>query len=260
MKKILILVLIMVMIIGTTANVLASSCTEVSGGYAFSILDRSYEDAEEDFLIYYHSGCSQSMKIMPFVKKYAEDNNLKLYITDYRKGKLPGAGEYVGSIVIKFPIAIAYSHKINAIHGINGIASEQQFKNFADNFFSQKNPEIKITIGADHMFCNGKKIKLDVPAQIVNNRTLVPLRAIAEAYNFNVQWDGKSNQIIAKKYATEISLYTNKTYLLIGNIKNDMYTKPLVVNGRTLISVRALAETLGADVKWNEATKTATIK
>lgn len=258
MKKITIIMLVLAMFISSVT--VFASYMQISGGGAFAILDRSYEDAEEDFLVYYHSGCSQSMKIMPVVKEYAEENDLTLYIVDYRKGKIPGAGEYTGNFMVTFPVAIAYNHGINSIHGIDGIRSEQDFIDFADNFFAQKNPEIKLTIDSDYMICNGKKIKLDVPAQIINNRTMVPLRAIAEAYNFNVQWDEKSNQITAEKYATEITMYTNNSYLLIGNMKKNMYHKPQIVNGRTLVSARGLAEAMGAEVVWNDATRTITIK
>ena len=133
--------LVLVMIVGNM-TCFAASYMQISGGGAFAMIDRSYEDAEEDFLVYYHSGCSQSMKIMPVVEKYAKENDLTLYVVDYRKGSIPGAGQYTGggSMTI-FPVAIAYNHGINAVHGMNGIKSENDFRNFADDFFSQENPK-----------------------------------------------------------------------------------------------------------------------
>nr|WP_235442474.1 MULTISPECIES: copper amine oxidase N-terminal domain-containing protein [Bacillales] len=43
---------------------------------------------------------------------------------------------------------------------------------------------------------NGQTIKLDVPAQIVNKRTVVPVRFIAEALSYKVEWDPKTQTVL----------------------------------------------------------------
>lgn len=48
---------------------------------------------------------------------------------------------------------------------------------------------IKLVINNDKMFVNGKEITLDSPAQIVDGRTFVPLRAISECMGADVKWD-----------------------------------------------------------------------
>ncbi|MBQ8636774.1 MAG: copper amine oxidase N-terminal domain-containing protein [Clostridia bacterium] len=50
--------------------------------------------------------------------------------------------------------------------------------------------EVKVTIGSDKMYVNGVEKILDVPAQALNNRSLVPVRAVGEAFECNVGWDG----------------------------------------------------------------------
>ena len=57
------------------------------------------------------------------------------------------------------------------------------------------NTVIKMTIDSDVMYVNDEEVILDVPATIVNERTLVPVRAISEAYNANVEWDGDSKTV-----------------------------------------------------------------
>ena len=47
---------------------------------------------------------------------------------------------------------------------------------------------IRLQIDNDIMTRNGEEIQLDVPARIVNDRTMVPLRAISEALNARVDW------------------------------------------------------------------------
>lgn len=58
--------------------------------------------------------------------------------------------------------------------------------------------EIIIPIGSDFMFVNGVACELDQPAIIQNNRTLVPLRAIAEAFGAEVGWDSMKREVSIK--------------------------------------------------------------
>lgn len=56
--------------------------------------------------------------------------------------------------------------------------------------------EIKLTIGEKTLYKNGEKIELDVPALIMNNRTLVPARAVAESFGVEVDWDSKTRTVL----------------------------------------------------------------
>lgn len=60
---------------------------------------------------------------------------------------------------------------------------------------SKEDVDVSLTIGNDNMYVNGKEIKIDAVPYIENDRTLVPLRAIAEAYNVNVEWRAEQNLI-----------------------------------------------------------------
>ena len=55
---------------------------------------------------------------------------------------------------------------------------------------------VQLQIGSTLMFKNGNEILLDVPPQIMDDRTLVPVRAVAEDFDANVQWDANSNTVI----------------------------------------------------------------
>lgn len=57
------------------------------------------------------------------------------------------------------------------------------------------NTTIKITVGDNKLYVNNNVTVLDVPAQIVNDRTLVPVRAISEAFGCNVDWDGNTRTV-----------------------------------------------------------------
>lgn len=55
---------------------------------------------------------------------------------------------------------------------------------------------LKLAIGEKIMTDNGSEIKLDSPAQIVNNRTMVPLRAISESFACTVDWNSETKTVI----------------------------------------------------------------
>lgn len=50
--------------------------------------------------------------------------------------------------------------------------------------------DVEITFGSNIMHKNGQEVELDVPASMVNNRMLIPVRAISEAMDYAVTWDG----------------------------------------------------------------------
>jgi len=58
---------------------------------------------------------------------------------------------------------------------------------------------IKLTIGDNNLYRNGEAKVLDVPAQILNSRTMVPARAVAEAYGVDVQWDAVTRTVVLTK-------------------------------------------------------------
>ena len=55
---------------------------------------------------------------------------------------------------------------------------------------------ISLAIGSDQLYVNGSAVKIDVPAQIVNDRTMVPIRAIAESFNCTVDWEDNTKTVI----------------------------------------------------------------
>lgn len=60
------------------------------------------------------------------------------------------------------------------------------------------NVEIKMVINSAEAYVNGEKVQLDVPARITDDRTVVPLRFVAENLDLNVNWDEASRTVIVE--------------------------------------------------------------
>ena len=58
---------------------------------------------------------------------------------------------------------------------------------------------VTITIGSNQLFVNDEAKTLDVPAQILNSRTMVPVRAASEAFGCGVGWDATTSTVTITK-------------------------------------------------------------
>ena len=80
------------------------------------------------------------------------------------------------------------------------------------------NDTLMLTIGENKMYFNGEEIALDVPAKIKDDRTLVPLRAISEAFECEVHWYGDTKTIYIYSPA---SAYVNSVEKIAETITDD---------------------------------------
>lgn len=69
------------------------------------------------------------------------------------------------------------------------------------------NYTVDITVGDNVLYKNGTQIALAKPAQIINDRVLIPVRAIGEAMDFDVNWDGYHSRVVVSTDGTEYRPY-----------------------------------------------------
>jgi len=106
---------------------------------------------------------------------------------------------------------------------------------------------------------NGKALSFDVPPQIINGRTLVPLRVIFESLGATVDWNGATQTVTAIKGGTTVSLTIGSNILTKNGVGVELDVPAQLINDRTLVPARAVAEAFGATVGWIDATQTVTI-
>lgn len=108
---------------------------------------------------------------------------------------------------------------------------------------------------------NNKTIATDVPPVIHNNRTLVPLRAIMENLAADVTWNGEKQQVLVKTTDKEITLNINSALALVNGKQKALpdNVPAKLINNRTMVPIRFLAEEIGLDVNWDEKTRTVSL-
>ncbi len=109
---------------------------------------------------------------------------------------------------------------------------------------------------------NGQALSFDVNPQIINSRTMVPMRAIFTALGANVDWVEEHRLIIASKNSSIITMMIDQPIMHIGNLEtgeqktSELDSPPVIVDSRTLVPVRAISDALGVEVDWNEERRT----
>lgn len=109
----------------------------------------------------------------------------------------------------------------------------------------QQHPTISV-------ICNGNLIDFDQPPIMENDRVLVPMRAIFEALGADVAWDGETQTITAVREDDCIVLQIGSDKMFVNDREIQLDVPAKLVNGRTLVPIRAISEALGANVEWDE--------
>lgn len=116
-----------------------------------------------------------------------------------------------------------------------------------------------LKIGAGEADINGVKIPLDAPAYISEEgRTMVPLRFISERFDADVEFENGSIRITKDGDVFETTVGSDK-YTLNGE-ERTMDTASVIVNDRTMVPVRAVAEAFEMKVEWNGETREITLR
>ena len=104
------------------------------------------------------------------------------------------------------------------------------------------------------VYLNNNEISFDVPPQIINERTMVPLRAIFEALGASVDWDGSTQTVSAKRGDTNITLKINDNTMYVNSSAVALDSPACIIDERTLVPVRAISEAFGVGVDWDGST------
>jgi len=113
---------------------------------------------------------------------------------------------------------------------------------------------------------DGKAVNADVPPIILNDRTLLPVRAVSEGIGCNVTWNQKTSEVTIEREYKTIKLKIDSSDVYVNGVKKklpDNVPAKIVTyknSGRTMVPARFVLEELGASVDWNSKTRTVAVK
>ncbi len=110
---------------------------------------------------------------------------------------------------------------------------------------------------------NGKQVDFsaydNVKPYIESDRTLIPIRALAENMGFTVDWDDATKTVTVKGGDTEITLVIDSNKATVNGETYTLDVPARITSDRTFIPLRFVSENMGATVDWNDADRSIAI-
>ncbi len=196
------------------------------------------------------------------------------------EGKVTDEGSGIKNVFIKGNIVVlgkdgSFETSVSLNEGENEIeitVTDKAGNKTTKTIIVTYKPQTVITLQPDNpmMTLNGVQKEIDPgrgtkPVIIPKwGRTVVPIRAIVEALGGTIEWDGTERKVTINFNGTVIELWIDKPQARVnGEMKwidpDNHDVKPIIINDRTMLPLRFVAEALGCKVEWDAATRTITI-
>jgi lactocepin len=148
-------------------------------------------------------------------------------------------------------------------------AGNTRTETYEVKYAPRKATSIMVTLRIDSPYINVNGISKAIDSEgsrpvIKNGRTLLPVRVLIESLGGSVSWNADTRQVGIELNGHSILLTIDSNCALVDGIKtkidpSNLEVVPVIINGRTYLPVRFIAENLGAMVDWDPATETVTI-
>lgn len=115
--------------------------------------------------------------------------------------------------------------------------------------------QIILTIGDKNAKVFGKNKSNDVAPKIVNERTMLPARFVAETLGAEVIWtESEPNKVLITKEDIKIVINIGSDKAYVNDKEVQLDSPAFIENDRTYTPIRFISEELGASVEWYEET------
>lgn len=119
-----------------------------------------------------------------------------------------------------------------------------------------------LTISFDKIkvIIDGELQKFEQPPVNKDGTILVPMRAIFERLGAVISWNDTEHSVTATKGSVTIYLRIDSTEPTVNGITKPLEVPAQLINSNTMVPVRFISESLGAEVSWDQASQTVYIK
>lgn len=128
--------------------------------------------------------------------------------------------------------------------------------------YSQAAENVSFTVNSYIFLVDGQAGIMDAAPYIKNGRTYLPVRYVAQAAGIageNIIWNPFDKSVTLIKGNRTVKLVVGSTTMFFNGLPVVMDAAPEIENGRTMLPLRYLAQSMDLIVSWDEASRTVTI-
>ena len=151
---------------------------------------------------------------------------------------------FIGIFLVIFLLASLFVTPVTA--EANQIYYDGAWHTYEGNFF--------------RLLINDEPLECEVPPIVFNDYSVVPARDVFEKLGATVTWNGQREQVIVNYKGTNLILYINNKMAYKNGRADLMPIVPKIINGKTMIPVRYVSESMGFDVDFDSKTDTISIR
>lgn len=166
-----------------------------------------------------------------------------------------------------YPVFVNYSGKDEKNDMEKGMEDkkEQEGEEKTYNFYIGKSYYEVLNMG------ESKKVKVDVAPMIENNRTLLPMRLIAEILGLDVKWDEDKRLASFTKEGRLVKVQIDSSEIEINGVSEKLYSKVKIENNRIFLPITNISKAFGLtngniedgidqNIEWDSSERSVTIK
>ena len=106
---------------------------------------------------------------------------------------------------------------------------------------------------------DGVPLAFEAAPVIENGRVMAPMRGILQPLGYTVQWNEAEQTVLAEKNGVSISLPIGRDTAVVNGSTVPLDAPARIIQERTFVPLRFLAEHSGAQVLWDGSTETVSI-
>ena len=114
-------------------------------------------------------------------------------------------------------------------------------------------------IDSPMMNVNGVEMEIDpgrgTAPKIVNDRTLMPIRATIEAMNGTVEWSAEEEKVSLSCRENVVEMIIGQKIFKVNGTNKELDVPPQIINDRTMLPIRFVAENVGCEIAWVGSTR-----
>ena len=118
---------------------------------------------------------------------------------------------------------------------------------------------ITLQVDSNTINIGSHSVTIDTAPVIIDGRTMLPVRGVSEAMGGNVDWNNDTKTVTITLGSNKVEMTVDSKTAYFNNNAQTLDVAPVILNGRTMLPARFIAESFGFDVNWDNHTKTISI-